>query len=482
MPDQDQTQERTPDAPVNVELTGVAHGGHAVGRVGDLVAFVDYALPGEQVLAEVIERKPRFLRAAAREVLRASPDRVTAPCPIFGACGGCQWQHTTYERQLALKSQVLTEHLIRTGGFARPPLEPAIESPAHWGYRNTVQLLPAVMGEDGMPVPAHRRSPRPPDAGASQDGSVRAAVTAASQAAAAGRRLLCFQRHHSHDPVAVEHCYIADPLINEAITQAPWGVLSAPAWESLDHVLLRTVPGVALQITFVSRRTAASTELRRFAQEAFRRLPKLVGVLAAPVRQGSPEVVQGKGFLEYRLLEDELHVPAGSFFQVNLGAAEHLVATAVEWLAPGPTDTLLDAYAGVGTFTLPLARLAQAAIAVESSYTSAGAAASNAARAGLSNVQVIASPLEQVLERFEGSIDLVLVDPPRRGLEARSVRGLLRVAPRRIAYVSCEPSTLARDLRLLCDGGYTLRKTQVVDLFPQTYHLESISLLERVAP
>src|SRR5919199_4025913 len=136
-----------------ITLTGVAHGGEAVGRLGEVVAFVGLGLPGERVRAEVVERKPRFLRARVTEVLDASPQRVTAPCPIFGTCGGCHWQHATYAAQLDFKTRVLRDQLERIGRFGDPPVGEAVPSPLEWHYRNTVQLVPAALDAADTPVP-----------------------------------------------------------------------------------------------------------------------------------------------------------------------------------------------------------------------------------------------------------------------------------------------------------------------------------------
>jgi 23S rRNA (uracil1939-C5)-methyltransferase len=182
--------------------------------------------------------------------------------------------------------------------------------------------------------------------------------------------------------------------------------------------------------------------------------------------------------LTYELAGERLDVPPGAFAQVNLGAAERLVGRVLEWLAPGPGDVVLDVYAGVGTFSLPLARRVAAVLAVESHPGAAGALSANAARAGLVNVQVQARAAEVALPRLRGELDLAVLDPPRRGCSPDVLAALTHLAPRRIAYVSCEPSTLARDLRVLADAGYRLRRSGVIDLFPQTYHTESCTLVE----
>ena len=327
-------------------------------------------------------------------------------------------------------------------------------SPQEWHYRNTVQFVPGIVGPDGRPVAAGRRG----------DG---------------GSRLLCFQRAHSHVPVPVEHCYISDETINRAIHDAPWAALPDETWAALRGIMVRVVPGQALQVTLVSERPLQAPETTQFASAARAALPGLAGLLQARARGGGAQVIWGDGSLMYDLADCRLEVPAGAFVQVNLGAAERLVALALDWLEPAPHDVALDAYAGVGTFSLPLAKRAGSVIAVEHDREAAGALARNAAAGGAYNVAAQAQPVEQAIPRLKGSVDLVVLDPPRRGCPAEVLAAVAGLAPRRIAYVSCEPSTLARDVRLLGDAGYHLVRSRVVDLFPQTYHLESVSLLEK---
>jgi 23S rRNA (uracil1939-C5)-methyltransferase len=185
------------------------------------------------------------------------------------------------------------------------------------------------------------------------------------------------------------------------------------------------------------------------------------------------------GALRYALAGAAFDVPADAFFQVNLGAAERLVECAVEWLAPQAGDHVVDAYGGVGTFALVIARRAKHVTLMEMPGSAVDASVGNARANGIANVTVTATSVERGLRAQRGQVDLLLVDPPRRGCGPEVTREIARLAPRRIVYVSCEPSTLARDLRALIDAGYVLARTRVVDMFPQTYHLESVSLLER---
>jgi 23S rRNA (uracil1939-C5)-methyltransferase len=427
---------------MELTLTGVAHGGEAVGRAGDLVTFAAYGLPGERVEVEILEQKPRFSRGRVVEVLEPAPERVTAPCPIFGTCGGCHWQHASYAAQLAFKTAVLRDQLVRLGKFPEPPVEAAVPSPHEWHYRNTVQFVPAV-APDGV------------------------------------TRVLCFQRRYSHEPVPVEHCYIADPLIDRALHEVPWDTLSDSTWGNLDAIVVRVVPEQAVQITLVARAPLSARDLKRFGRVVTEQLPVVSGVLAAGERAGEPRLLAGDPALVYEFAGNRLEVPAGAFVQVNLGAAEVVLRQVEEWLAPSGDDVLLDAYAGTGAFALALAGRVAAVTAIESHRAAAEAGVRNAGANRRINVAFQAQSVERTLLRAGNRADLVVLDPPRRGCAPEVVDGIAALGPRRIAYVSCEPSTLARDLRRFCDQGYDLARTRVVDMFPQTFHLESVSLLEQ---
>ncbi|HEU5314931.1 MAG TPA: class I SAM-dependent RNA methyltransferase [Chloroflexota bacterium] len=385
---------------VELDLTGVAHGGEAVGRAGDLVTFVALGLPAERARVEIEEKKPRFQRGRVAEVLTPSPARVTAPCPIFGTCGGCHWQHASYAAQLEIKTAVLRDQLARIGGIADPPVGPAVASPVEWHYRNRVQVVP---------VP--------------------------------GTRLVGFRRARSHDAVPVEHCYISDQEINAVISAAPWNDLPSGEWGRVEEIDIRVAPG---------------------------REP-LVRVLGSGLRPS-------EGQLRYELGGETYDVPGGAFFQVNTRAAEKLVEQAMGWLAPERGEHVVDAYGGVGTFAVPIARRAERVTVIEAEGPSVGAVQGNAARNGLSNVRAVASTVERGLAALRERVDAVLVDPPRRGCGPSVTKEIARLAPSRVVYVSCEPSTLARDARALLDGGYRLVRSRVVDMFPQTFHLESVTL------
>lgn len=408
---------------VELELEGVSHLGGAVGRSDDLVYFVSYGLPGERVRARVVDERATFGRAEVDAVLSAASERVAAPCPYFGRCGGCDWQHAAYERQLDFKTATVREQLRRTGGFADPPLKRMIGAALPYHYRNHARFS------------------------ARRDGT------------------LGFTRPQSHAVLTVEHCHVVVPPINEMLA----------GLQGYGH--------------------------RKLHQLAVRHSVRTGQSLVSPRIDDAP-FPTGQPYLEDELLGRRFRIAPNSFFQVNtrpavralpgaiaapwLGSrdgdwsqAEILALLAIDRLSPSPGQTLVDAYAGVGTFALLLADRAPGAriLAIEEAASAVADARHNGA--GLSNVEFLHGRVENILPGLDGAPDAAVLDPARVGC-ARPVLDALRArrVPR-LVYVSCDPSTLARDLRILVDGGYALRDVQPVDMFPQTYHCEVVATLER---
>jgi 23S rRNA (uracil1939-C5)-methyltransferase len=421
-----------PERPkVQIELEGVSHLGGAVGRLEEpgtgsgrgLVYFVSYGLPGERVMAEVVEGRGSFSRARALEVLeRPHPDRAAPPCPYFGGCGGCSWQHAGYERQLALKTETVREQLARLGGFDDPPLRPMIGAAAPYHYRNHARF-------------STRR-----------DGT------------------LGFTREHTHWVMTIEHCHLMMPRINELLAALQGGVGT-----------------------------------RRLHQVAIRHSMRTGQSLISPAIPDAP-VATGQTHLEEEVLGRRFRIAPNSFFQVNTrpvrralpGAirapwvgereaewsqADVLALLAIDRLGPTPGDTVVDAYSGVGTFALLVAERVGRVIAVEESASAVQDARHNAA--GLTNVELLQGRVEDVLPRLDVAPDSAILDPARVGCARPVLDALIARRVRRIVYVSCDPSTLARDLRILVDAGYGLVEVQPVDMFPQTAHIECVATLER---
>ena len=405
----------------------MAHGGEAIGRLEGRVVFVPRGLPGEIVDVELVRDKGDYARGEIVEIVRAAPERVEPPCPYFQAgCGGCQWQHAEYSAQLRFKQQIVAEQLRRIGHFedAARYVLPTIGMTDPWHYRNHTRF--SVGRRDGE---------------------------------------LCFTRHGTRSLIRIDHCWISHPRVNEVLE--------------------------VLQGSFVGQRL----------HQLVVRVGANTGDLLVnpPVRQ-APEVPSGQTELYEELLGRRFRIAAPAFFQVNtrrerrelpiadsrlaglvaedgVSIAELLVLVALERLDLGPDDLVVDAYCGVGTFTVLIGQLAREAIGIEESPAAVKDARDNAR--DLPNVHFIQGKTEDVLPKLEERPDKVLLDPARVGCDPAVLAALLEARPGRIVYVSCEPATLARDLAILRDGGYTLESVQPLDMFPQTYHVESVSLLTR---
>lgn len=433
-------------------VTGLAMGGEGVARYEGFVLFVPHALPGERVRIRVEEVHARYGRGELLEVLEPSAHRVTPACPAYPACGGCQLQELSYPQQLVWKGRWVTEALERIGGI-RAPVRP-LEGGAPWRYRSKA-VFPVAERE--------------------------------------GRPVLGPYRRGTHQVVPVEDCLLQSPLANTVLraVRRLWEERRLSVYDEgtgkglLRHVLVRTDAGGthALAVLVVAGPLPEGEEL---GGELLSRVPGLVGVVEN--RQSArtnavlgPEerVLAGEGALRVELEGLTFTVSPRSFFQVNLPQAAALYRTALEWAALGPGDTVLDAYCGTGTLTLLAARRGAQVWGLEAQEAAVADARRNAAANHLGGVTFLAGPAEDLLARLPVSPQVVLLDPPRAGCRERFLEGLSRLSPRRIVYVSCNPATLARDLRRLGEDGWAVREVQPVDMFPQTAQVEAVARLER---
>jgi 23S rRNA (uracil1939-C5)-methyltransferase len=410
---------------IQLTLIAMAHGGAALGRHEGRVVFVPGAIPGETVRAEITQDKGRFAHARLVEVIEPSADRVTPRCPHVPECGGCQWQHIAYARQLALKTDVVRDQLQRVASITAPPVRPTLAAPASWGYRNRVTFS---VGDDEF-------------------------------------ERLGFQRAASHDVVPINECHIADARLMALYDDLD---LDLPGLTRLT--LMAGNDDDDLLMAFETLKDEPPSLSVDFPISC---VHLVTGAEAIPVNLvGSNHVTQRVGATTYR-------VSAGRFFQVNTGVAETLVELVLAWLSPSPGDTVLDAYCGVGLFTLPLADRAGSVIAVE---LDPGATEDLILNLGeRENVDVIEGPVEMVLPDLVADEPLhsAVVDPPRQGLNVAVIDALVASGPPRLVYVSCDPATLARDVKRLSRGGYTLDDVQPLDMFPQTFHVETVARLTR---
>ena len=394
--------------------------------------FVPFVLEGEQVEASLVQQKSGFARARARRVLTPSPARVEPPCPYFLRCGGCHYQHASYEHQVEIKAAILKETLER---IAKLQLETELRvhpSPP-WNYRNRTQL----------------RLRREPFA-------------------------LGYYRFGSHSLLPVEECPISSPLINRGIA-ALWqlGRTGKVSDEIAEIEFFADAEDTRLLLQIMD--ALAPAALQQFYAALNNALPETAGLTcfraesaAGAPRPGSlPQLSHGAGELTYHTADHDYRVSAGAFFQVNRYLTEELVRIVTD---DHKGRTALDLYAGVGLFAVPLARSFERVVAVESSQISHSDLQYNSPE----NVKAVHATTEQYLQRSINTPDLVVVDPPRGGLGEAVAQALGRLQAPRFTYVSCDPATLARDLRVLSAAGYVIEQAHLVDLFPQTFHLESV--------
>jgi 23S rRNA (uracil1939-C5)-methyltransferase len=375
----------------------MAFEGGALARIDDEVLFVDYGIPGETAIVELDRQRAGVSFGKVAEVVTASSDRVEPACPYFGTCGGCHWQHISYERQLALKRHIVHEQLRRIGGFLDPPVSPTIGAREAWGYRNHVRFTAKPRGEIG------------------------------------------FVQRGSHRFLRIDKCLIADPRVNEALPK------------------LQGRCGGLHQVAF---------RLGVYTGESLVH-PDLSGI--------EPSISSGQPYYHEEILGHRFRVSAASFFQTNTPQAERLVSFVRERLDLHGTETLVDTYAGVGTFAVVLAPLVRQVLAIEESAAAVDDAMVNIAESP--NVQYYRGKVEEILSSINAKPDALILDPPRQGAHPEALAAVIKLAPSRIVYVSCDPSTLARDLRVLSDGGYDAVDITPIDMFPQTYHIECIATL-----
>ena len=380
-----------------------------MGPQGDTLAYLDGeqisvfgGIPGEEVVARVLRYRPRRRRnrrvwAVVEEVLEASPHRVAPPCPYFGPCTGCQWQHIEYAHQLELKREAVERELRRFRELAEVPVSDTMPSEQVYGYRNHARFTVRRHGYLG------------------------------------------YVNRSTRSFVEIDECMLMSPWINETLQKLQGRC------EETSQLSVRY--GVAtgdwlVQPTLTSKQVPIPTGQTHYREE---------------------------------LLGKVFRIASPSFFQVNTRQAEKLALLVRERLALDGTETLIDAYAGVATFAVLLAPYVERVIAIEESAAAVKDAAINTL--GVSNLEFRQGKTEEVLQTLGERPDAVILDPPRAGCDPAALAAIVEWAPRRVAYVSCEPKTLARDLHILVQGGLRVETVEPVDMFPQTYHVECLATL-----
>ncbi len=418
-------------APISlIHIEKPVFNGAFLGRDEGKAIFVPFALPGEQIRARIVEDKRSYASGELVEVVAGAAERIQPRCPHFGRCGGCDYQHTNYATQIVFKHAILRETLGRGGVTASEEIGVLAGEP--WAYRNRIRVAFDSQGNAGY----------------------------------RGRR--------SHAVVPISECPIAAPvLVRAALEGAEVRRGFEPALRATEMTLFCNADETALLATlFVGQ--AAKVRFDEFAIELQRRVPELAGaelVVESVAKQPPRTLAQwGETALMYRAAGADYWVDHGAFFQVN----RWLVDGLVERVTAGLSGALAwDLFAGVGLFARKLAQNFGGVVAVESAPAAAGALAVNLG--GMPAVAVRSSTLEFLRRNGNGDRpDLIVVDPPRTGLGADITARIAEIAPPALVYVSCDPATLARDLRALVGSGYRIESMTLADLFPQTFHLETV--------
>jgi len=367
---------------LEVEISDVAFGGDGVARFDGLVIFIPFTVTGDKALVEITERKRDFARGRLIQVQSPAQDRVDPPCTYFGTCGGCQYQHIDYPAQVKIKEQQVKSVFCRIGGFTQDLVKSMLPCPAPLGYRNRIMI--------------RRQWDKTQD-----------------------RAVYGFLRHDSRLVVDLEQCEIAEPALNDQLTQ----LRANPPPRNMQKVVLRVMP-------------------------------------------------------------DDWQLHRDSFFQNNFHLLPRLVETVRERLRDAGTAHLVDAYCGIGFFSLSLADLVESFAGVDIDKQCIEPARRNLKQRGVTNGEFIQGKTEEhmdaLLAQFTSRKTTVILDPPRKGCHKDSLEMLVNAGPKQVIYVSCHPATLARDAKWLCEhGGYDLISVTPLDMFPQTQHVECVADLRR---
>ncbi len=445
---------------MDVTIEKLIYGGDGLAHHEGSTVFIPFVLPAERVAALPVEQKKKFVRARVEQLLEPSPQRTLPPCPHFGLCGGCNYQHIPYEAQWKYKTEILRETLRRVGRIGWTGEIQAHASPP-WGYRNRAQW-----------------KVRPPSEPASAGKPTQASSRAANKSSA--KLDIGYFRANSAALCAVEDCAILSPLLLKTLLAVREPLAAGMLPRELREIEAFSNEGANEQSLSGDSSLLLSANFAGFPSriaehaETIRRIvPEAASILFHDPSHDRMELF-GPGFLETQAVGTKYRVGHFSFFQVNRFLVDDLVQTVC---GDESGRLALDLFAGVGLFSIPLAKRFERVISVESNPAASRDLEVN--MRGQGTIEARTADVERFLERNKERPELVVLDPPRDGLTPDAVRRLGRLQPARITYVSCEPPTLARDLAVLKEAGYDCSEIHMFDLFPQTFHMEAVVRLRR---
>ena len=442
---------------VEVTITDLTDEGDGVGRTLERVVFVPDTVVGDRILARLVRVKPEYAFGKLHQILQASRSRIRPSCIVADKCGGCQWQHINYSYQLEAKRNQVIQALQRIGGISHPRVDAVLAANPPLGYRNKATY------------------------------PLKLSSTAQVQAG--------YYQKSSHHLINLNQCPVQDSRLNPLLADVKKDIQNR-GWQVYDenrhkgivrHLGLRIGrrTGEILLTLVVKDWNLPGIEAQ--AQEWLKQYPNLVGVSLNRNSQRTNAIfgnqtrcIAGKPYLEEEFANLKFQIRPDTFFQVNTEVAEALVRVIIDELNLQGDEMLVDAYCGIGTMTLPLAKQVRQAMGLELQGEAIEQAKANAELNGINNISFLVGAVEKLLPDLEVTPDIVLLDPPRKGCDRNVIDTLLRIKPQRIVYVSCKPATLARDLKLLCQNAeYRLTRVQPADFFPQTSHVECAAFLVR---
>jgi 23S rRNA (uracil1939-C5)-methyltransferase len=401
---------------VEVEFTNLVYGGDAMARLPDgRVLFAPFAIAGEKCRVRIVEERQSHARGELLSVMNPSPARVQPRCRHFGICGGCHYQHIAYDHQLEIKRGIVREQLQRLAGITDPQVEPTVPSPLVWNYRNSVQFH---IDETGAPG---------------------------------------YQRMASHDIVAISECHLPEDAINDI-------------WPKLD---MESIP----EISRIELRQGSDEDILLVLEGRGQQTPDFSTELPLSCMFTSPSgriVLAGNNHFFIQVSGRSFRVSAESFFQVNTAMATLMVDYLIKNLPLNKNSSVMDLYCGVGLFSAFLAPKVKKIIGIELSGEACEDFVANLDE--FNNVELYQGAVSKILPLLNNHVHIIVVDPPRSGLEPEALASIIEMRPDVLAYVSCDPATLSRDAKKLVSVGYKLTKVTPFDLFPHTYHIETISL------
>jgi 23S rRNA (uracil1939-C5)-methyltransferase len=476
-----------PERGERLELTteSLAFEGKAVARREDgYVVFVEGALAQERIIAEIKKAKSNFAEAKLVEILAEGPDRRKPICPYFGICGGCSLQHMNYAAQLSAKKQQVIDLFERVGKISNPPVHDVIAAPSEYNYRNKMEFS---FSDQRWLTDEEIAS------GDVQD-----------------RFALGLHVRERFDRVIdAEVCYLPKPIVTEILDFTRKFTIENHVGVYSDHapaIPEDGAPTIANLLRFLVVKTSHATDeimvnlvtnreesdlLIKYSKELLEKIPSVTTVVnnintrRAQVAVGDYEIVyHGEGTISDRIGNAEFRISANSFFQANTIQAEKLYSIAAEFAELKPNDNLWDLYCGTGTISLFIAGKVKSVLGIELVEAAVVDARANAQSNEISNAEFITSDLRKALTTPEFLSDhakpnVMIIDPPRNGMHPDVIQEILKLAPERISYISCNPATQARDIALLAEG-YELLELQPVDMFPQTYHIECVAKLRKI--